>query len=101
MRYTCLDVYKRQDVYCDRGVVKRADDKPVDALLFQMCIRDRPEGDQAGKGGDGRPEAADVGAEEQRPPVIREAGQKDGGGYVADDLAGERGGCLLYTSRCV
>ena len=49
------------------------------------------EGDEAGEGGDEGTRAADVHAPEQAAVVLGEGGKENGGGHVADKLAGEGG----------
>ena len=86
-----------------KGKVERRIDADIVLGASGIVLNVFPEGDKAGQRGDQRAGAADVDTQQQLPVVVREMGQQDGRGNIADELAGQgaeeqRVTCLLYTS---
>ena len=71
--------------------VAHGEPEKIPLLLFGEFPGQLLVGDQACHGGNQRPEAAEIGADQQAAPVRREAGKQQRGWHVADDLAGEHG----------
>ena len=59
------------------------------AVLALIMLAVFPKGDQTGKGRDQRTNTADVDTQQKLLVVVCELGQKNRGGYIADDLTGQ------------
>ena len=72
-----------------KGKVERRIDADIVLGASGIVLNVFPEGDKAGQRGDQRAGAADVDTQQQLPVVVREMGQQDGRGNIADELAGQ------------
>ena len=71
----------------------------IAALFSGTAIRHGFIGDQAGHGGDQCPQASQIDADDQLPVVVRESGEQQGGGHIADHLAGDHCGNSLSSGN--
>ena len=79
----------KQHQNCQKGKIEGREQQHIVAGFALVLLSILPEGDQACQGRDQSAHAADVHAQEQISVIVRELGQKDGRGHVADDLAGK------------
>ena len=70
----------------------------IAALFSGTAVRYGFIGDQAGHGGDQCPQPSQIDADDQLPVVVREPGEQQGSGYIADHLAGDH--CSHSFSSC-
>lgn len=80
----------RADEDGEEKEVDEGEESEIASRLARLAAAVFAEGDEAGEGGNGGAQPAYVDRDEKVAVVRGEAGEKHGGGHVADDLTGRR-----------